>query len=346
MRKLFKVILDCDDVLFDSSQKAVDDLNRVYGTSFKINDIKQWGLLGSILDERLKYFSNPEFIENLPLYPGAQDFVHELSKKAEVVIATNVPPVCAGARVNTIIRHFPEITPSNILIGARKDLLVADMMLDDTSQNLEQANVDYPVLYRQPWNYGKTGLFSVSSYTEFLTLVDMVKSDKGMDLDSVYDAIVLVGPSGSGKNRYADRLIEEYPKIERVASYTTKGSSLADHYHHIDEEAFEEMRNDFFETSSYMGHLYGTREEDIQKIIGMGKIPLLVMDINGMVAMKAKYRTLAIYVTAGRESCIREILKRQLPFEETVQRISALDLEMRNEQFCDITVTAEGQITL
>ena len=103
MRKLFKVILDCDDVLFDSSQKAVDDLNRVYGTSFKINDIKQWGLLGSILDERLKYFSNPEFIENLPLYPGAQDFVHELSKKAEVVIATNVPPVCAGARVNTII---------------------------------------------------------------------------------------------------------------------------------------------------------------------------------------------------------------------------------------------------
>lgn len=70
--------------------------------------------------------------------------------KAEVVIATNVPPVCAGARVNAIIKHFPEIIPSNILIGARKDLLVADMMLDDTSQNLEQANVDYPVLYRQP----------------------------------------------------------------------------------------------------------------------------------------------------------------------------------------------------
>ena len=90
MRKLFKVILDCDDVLFDSSQKAVDDLNRVYGTSFKINDIKQWGLLGSILDERLKYFSNPEFIENLPLYPGAQDFVHELSKKA-VYYDENVP---------------------------------------------------------------------------------------------------------------------------------------------------------------------------------------------------------------------------------------------------------------
>lgn len=345
MRKLFKVILDCDDVLFESSQKAVDDLNHVKGTDYKLNDIKQWGLLGNELDERLEYFLDPDFIENLPLYPGAQEFVHELSKKAEVVIATNVPPVCAGARVNAVIKHFPEINPSNILIGARKDLLVADMMLDDTAQNLDQAKVDYPVLFRQPWNYGRTGLFSVSSYTEFLTLVDMVKTDMGMDENSEHDAIVLVGPSGSGKNRYAQRLIEKNPRIQRISSYTTKHGGS--HYHHISEEEFEDMRNEFFETSSYMGHLYGTKESDIQIVIDQGKIPLLVMDINGMIAMKAKYRTMAVYVTANRETCIREILRRKLSFEETVERISALDLEMRNEQFCDLTVTADGdKITL
>ena len=32
--------------------------------------------------------------------------------------------------------------------------------------------------------------FSVSSYTEFLTLVDMVKTDMGMDENSEHDAIV------------------------------------------------------------------------------------------------------------------------------------------------------------
>lgn len=340
MRKRFKVILDCDDVLFMCNQKAVEDLNREKMTNYKLNDITRWGSLGNELDDRLKYFSDPEFVEKLPIYDGAKEFVHELSKKAEVVIATNVPPICAGARVNAIIENFPEINPSNILIGARKDLLSADMMLDDAPQNLDQAKVDYPVLFRQPWNYGRTGLFSVSSYTEFLTLVDMVKTDMGMDENSNFDAIVLVGPSGSGKNRYADRLIEKNPHIQRISSYTTKEGGS--HYHHISEEAFEDMRSEFFETSSYMGHLYGTRESDIQAVIDQGKIPLLVMDINGMIAMKAKYRTLAVYVTADRETCIREILKRKLPFEETVERISALDLEMRNEQFCDLTVTADG----
>ena len=62
---------------------------------------------------------------------------------------------------------------SNILIGARKDLLNADMMLDDAPQNLDGANTRYPVLFRQPWNYGKTGLLSVSTYAEFLTLVSL-----------------------------------------------------------------------------------------------------------------------------------------------------------------------------
>ena len=90
-----------------------------------------------------------------------------------------------------------------------------------------------------------------------------------------------------GKNRYAQRLIEKNPRIQRISSYTTKHGGS--HYHHISEEEFEDMRNEFFETSSYMGHLYGTKESDIQIVIDQGKIPLLVMDINGMIAMKAKY---------------------------------------------------------
>lgn len=130
----FKIILDCDDVLFGCNEQAIQKLNKEKGTSYKMSDITSWGTHNTGIDERLKYFADPKFVKNQPVYPGAQEFVHKLSKKAEVVIATNVPAQCASVRINVIVKNFPEIKISNILIGARKDLLNADMMLDDAPQ--------------------------------------------------------------------------------------------------------------------------------------------------------------------------------------------------------------------
>ena len=342
MRKLFKVLLDCDDVLFMCNQTAVELLNKEHSLNFKLSDITRWGPLGNALDDRLEYFKDPEFVENLPLYPGAQEFVHELAKKAEVIIATNVPPECAGARVNAIIRNFPEIKPSNILIGGRKDLLSADMMLDDAPQNLAAANVEYPVLFRQPWNYGRTGLLSVSTYQEFLLLVDMVKNNIARDTDDDYDAIVLVGPSGAGKKKFAEDLMQMYSMIRRVSSYSTKSGA---YYHSVSAEEFDAMRDEMFETSSYMGQLFGTKEKDIQTVINAGNIPLLIMDINGMIAMKSRFRTLSVFVKADKEFCIRDVLNRGLSLDETVQRITAIEGEFRNEEFCDVTAATATELS-
>lgn len=108
---------------------------------------------------------------------------------------------------------------SNILIGARKDLLNADMMLDDAPQNLDGANTRYPVLFRQPWNYGKTGLLSVSTYAEFLTLVDLIRTSEFADYDANEkpEVIALVGSSGSGKKKLADELFFILKLIESFA---------------------------------------------------------------------------------------------------------------------------------
>ena len=106
MRKNFKVILDCDDVLFGCNEQAIQKLNKEKGTSYKMSDITSWGTHNTGLDERLKYFADPKFFKNQPVYPGAQEFVHKLSKKAEVVIATNVPAQCAGVRINAIVKNF------------------------------------------------------------------------------------------------------------------------------------------------------------------------------------------------------------------------------------------------
>ena len=142
-----RVILDSDDVLFPCNEVAVDHLNKAEGTAYTLNDIKRWGFLGNKLDKRLSYFKDPSFIRNLQPYWNAQMFVAELAKMAEIFVATSVDPFCAGERVNSIIRHFPEINPENILIGNRKDLLQADVLLDDGVHNLTHSQAKYPVLY-------------------------------------------------------------------------------------------------------------------------------------------------------------------------------------------------------
>ena len=344
MRKRFRVILDADDVLFDCNGTAVRDLNEEKGTGYKLSQITKWGSLGNGLDERLKYFSRPGWMRKLPLMPGAKEFVTKLSKIAEIFVVTNVQPICAGARMDAIIEHFPEICPANILIGGRKDLMHADIMLDDAPHNLEKTTgVEYPILFRQPWNYGKTGLYSVSSYEEFLTLVKMIQSGMG-NREHGYDSIVLVGPSGSGKKKLAENLMKRNPRIRRVTTYTTKPGGLG--YIHLTEEEFANREIALFETSSYMGYRFGTFKPDITDEINEGHIPLLIMDINGMIAMKSEFNPISVYVDAPREECIRNILTRDLPIDEMVQRITALDLEARNEQFCDITLSADSDVSL
>ncbi len=338
MKKTFKVVVDCDDVLFDCNGYAVTKLNREKEYAYKKEDITAWGELGCGLDERLIYFRDPVFVRDMPVLPKAREFIQALSRRAEIFIATSVAAECAGERVSSIIRNFPEINPENILIGTRKDMLKADMLLDDCPDHIRSAEVTYPVLFRQPWNLSVSGVISTTTYREFLTLVDMVqKPEPEMDPMS---PVVLVGPSGAGKNRVATAL-EETGRYRRVMGYTTNAGSRA-FYRCVSWEQFHYKRNDFVETSSYMGEMYGTCREDVESVFREGRIPLLVMDINGAVNMRLEYGARIIFVSAGKEECIRDILSRGLPLEETIRRISSIDGEMKNEMLCDMTVSGTG----
>lgn len=341
MRKSFKVILDCDDTLYKCNSEAIKKLNAEIGTNYTMYDIKNWGLTGTDIDKRLNYYSDPEFIKNLPLMEGAKEFVKELSKKAEIFIATHVQPQCAGVRFNSIVENFPEINPGNILIGGRKDMLVADMMLDDAVHNLQDAMVDYPVLYQQPWNYTHPGMLSVNGYKEFLELVDIIKANR--DTDSNYQIVSLVGPAGSGKKEIAEKLVET-GKFERVRTYSTKKND--DKYNYLSFPEFTERKDAgfFMETSIYMGDFYGTKKSDIDHIISKGKIPLMILDINGAVSLRRTYGCLNVFVKMPKEKCIKDVLNRNLELDEMVQRIMALDSELRNEELCDMTISDANDI--
>lgn len=336
MKKRIKVILDCDDVLYECNKVAIEKLNDELGTNYKLEDIKEWGLTGTTIDERLKYYDDPDFVGDLPLIKGAKEFVHKLSEKAEIFVCTSVQPNCASRRLASIIENFPEIKVSNIMIGGRKDMLVADFMLDDCILNLEKAHVTYPVLMQRPWNHsGNGGMLSVNGYDQFLQLVDTVISH---EKNTRYMACALIGPSGSGKTKIARELCNNGFKL--VPTYTTaiKGGNQ---YIHISDKSFD-AKNEygyFSETSTYMGERYGIVNDYIEEILYDNKIPLLMLDINGTMAVSRVFPTLSCFVEAPKSICVENILNKDLSNSIKTERICSLDGELKNKDLCDVIVS-------
>ena len=142
MRKYrLRIGLDVDDVLYECNFYALKLLKEKYGErpELDINNIKVWGLQGDISDERIKYFDSPDFVRAQPLFPGAQKFVRDLCRIADVFFITAVPPKCMSARAERLAADFPEVPAANTLIGTRKDLINLDIFLDDAAHNISSS---------------------------------------------------------------------------------------------------------------------------------------------------------------------------------------------------------------
>ena len=160
--------VDCDDVLVSCNEYALQLLNEESSRQLDIAQINRWGVLGNELDDRLHLFEDPTFVQSQPLYPDAQDFIHELKQMGSVVLVTSVPPVCVPYRAAYIERFFPY---TDYVITNNKSCVQADVILDDNPAHLKTAKSYHKILYKRPWNAKETQYVSVSSLDEFLSFV-------------------------------------------------------------------------------------------------------------------------------------------------------------------------------
>ncbi|MBR4768400.1 MAG: hypothetical protein IK088_05435 [Lachnospiraceae bacterium] len=346
MRKYrLRIGLDVDDVLYECNSFALSLLRKKYGDDpiFDVNNIRSWGKQGNISDERIEYFSDPEFVARQPMFKGAQKFVRELCKMAEVFFITSVPPDCMSARAKRLSHDFPEVPVGNMLFGSRKDLVNIDILLDDAAHNISSSQASYPVLMRRPWNTSLSGILSVNSYSDFLHLARIIgKSflDKSPDLRNG-GVLCLVGPSGTGKNEIASRLTSDH-RFEKPLTTTTKPSDGTSNYRYVTMNQFieEEKAHRFIETTVYSDFYFGTSASEISPIVKSGRIAVIPIDICGAMTLKNIYRSKAALVFTDRDKrrIMQDILKRNINDEDKVNRMMSIDFEFRNIEFCDFAV--------
>ncbi len=346
-RYRLRVGLDVDDTLYECNGYALSIINKNHPDEepVSINEIKGWGNYGRHADERIALYSDPEFVRTQPILPGAQKFVRDLSKQADVFFVTAVPVECMSARAERLVADFPEIPSQNIIIGTRKDVFALDMLLDDGAHNISNSKAVYPVLFRKPWNMDMTGLLAVNGYADFMQLFRMVRNsfiEKAPDL-SDGGVICLVGPSGSLKNEIAMEMTKISSDFEKPLTSTTRPkydgeSSKA--YRFIDEEQFikEKDKGDYLETTVYSKYHFGTSKGQLDPIVQRGSYAVIPIDICGALTIRNAYRTqtLMVFVNREKSDVIKNIIGRKSNEDDKVRRIMSLDFEYRNAEICDI----------
>ena len=100
---------------------------------------------------------------------------------------------------------------------------------------------------------------------------------------------------------------------------------------------------EIFESTTYGHHAYGSRKSDVEQILASGKHVLTVMDICGAMAMKTHFpNVITIYVKRDKKDLLTAVLDKELPTPDKVNRIIAIESEIKNAHICDYTVSFEN----
>ena len=342
--------LDIDDLLMECIPYAIRLANEKYNFDppLTIYEVDRWGTLGTRADVIFEFLHDPEFFRTQPVIQGAKEFVRKLCQMTEVFVSTAVYPEFMSIRAKRIMEEFPEIPQDHIYMGSRKDKIDVDILFDDGMHNVVRSNATYPILMRRPWNQDATGMLAVNTYDEFLKLVEVIADGyqprRATDRASEPGIVVLVGPSGSGKNQVAKQLLRHSRSFQKLISYTTDatvGLQGGEWYHYISLDAFRKMHDsgEMFESTMYAGHNYGSCKEDVEKILAQGKYVLTVMDICGAMSLKTHFPNVTtVYIKRNKRELLADLLEKPLSLDEKVSRILALESEQKNAAICDYTV--------
>ena len=113
-------------------------------------------------------------------------------------------------------------------------------------------------------------------------------------------ALILVGASGVGKNTVAELLLtKENSRFTYTRSLTTREArgTFSDEYLYVSEEEFLSRVSDgkMLEYTCYGGKFYGTPLSEVERAQLEGKIPLMILDINGVESIRRDHPDLPIY---------------------------------------------------
>jgi 5'-nucleotidase len=166
-----RICVDMDEVMADTLAEHLRRYNEAFDEAITIRDLAGKGIWEFAPDnhqQQLRAFLDAEdFFEDLPLIPGAQQVLQDLSSRFEIFVASQamVVPNSLGPKYRWLQRHFSFIPPSHYVFCGSKSILRADYLIDDIPRNLLRFD-GQGLLFTAPHNLGATGFVRVDNWQQ------------------------------------------------------------------------------------------------------------------------------------------------------------------------------------
>jgi 5'(3')-deoxyribonucleotidase/uncharacterized protein with PQ loop repeat len=175
LRRL-RIAVDMDEVIADAFSKHLSHYNQRAGSSLTPEMISQKGLGALIPEEhRETYHAVPHadgFFADLEVIDGAREALLELSRNHDVFItsaAMEVPSSFAD-KFSWMEKHFPFIPPSRIVFCGDKNIINADVLIDDRSRHFNGFR-GTGILFTAPHNHGEAAALRADNWEDVLEII-------------------------------------------------------------------------------------------------------------------------------------------------------------------------------
>lgn len=166
-----RICVDMDEVMADTLAEHLRRYNDTFDEAITVQDLAGkgiWEFAPFDRQEQLRAFLDAEdFFEDLPLIPGAQEVLHDLSSRFEIFVATQamVVPNSLGPKYRWLQRNFPFIPATHYVFCGNKSILRADYLIDDLPRNLLRFE-GQGLLFTAPHNLATTGFVRVENWQQ------------------------------------------------------------------------------------------------------------------------------------------------------------------------------------
>lgn len=165
-----RIAIDMDQVMADLIAKFLTTFNAQYNTHYTKEDLydKRLPELDPHAPEALaRYYEDPTFFRDFPLFDGAIETIARLGAHYEIFIATAAMDVPSSfqAKFEWLQEHFPAIPKHHYVFCGDKSVVHADYLIDDTELQLTRFT-GTGVMFAAPHNERSTFPVRLQNWAE------------------------------------------------------------------------------------------------------------------------------------------------------------------------------------